>query len=134
MDKDIRYCFSLYLNHMKSQIKNLKGYNVDEMSITEIRNQLDIIHMQYIISSFAVSKSSTAVMSYNHLKEMIDNNISKLEYEIKLLKEENIDLINKLDEVTKLEGNIEFESVNIIENKDIGNNKMEEQKKGWFFG
>ena len=127
---------------MKSQIKNLKGYNVDEMTISQIRIQLDVIHMQHIVSSFSISKTSTGYVSYMHLKQMIDNytitkseKLIKMENDIELLKQ-NIEILKN-----KSKNDQEVEIINMINtpldnlNNDSCNNvTIEEQKKGWFFG
>ena len=74
MEKEIRTCFGLYLNYIKQHIKNLKEYEVDIMDTSDIECQLNIVHMQYILtSSYSVSKTSPALMAYCHLKEMIRN-------------------------------------------------------------
>ncbi len=151
MDQEIKLCFTLYLNYMKSQIKNLKSYNIDDMTIAQIRIQLDVIQMQYIIGSFSISKTSIAYAGYIHLTQMIDSNYTimklgdfgDLENEIKNIKTENILLKQEIEilknkiEILKNKAEPELEIVNIPEiSRDIIQESatIEEQKKGWFFG
>lgn len=142
IEQEIKTCFTLYLNYMKSQIKNLKGYNVDEMSISQIRIQLDVIHMQYIVSSFSISKTSTGYVSYMHLKQMIDNytitkseKLINMENDIESLKQEMEILKNK----SKNDQEVEIidmlnTPLDSLTNDSYNNVTIEEQKKGWFFG
>jgi hypothetical protein len=75
MEYQIKTCFSLYLNYMKNKIKMPLNYNVDEMIISDIRSNLDVIYMHFIMSPnlFNFENNNPGIMGYDHLVKMIDN-------------------------------------------------------------
>jgi hypothetical protein len=92
METEIKTCFGLFVKHMRSTIKNLPEYDIDNLTIQDIRGEIEVIYMKYIMaSSFLISETSVGVLAYKHLKQMIDGNdinekIIKLETEISELK------------------------------------------------
>lgn len=101
MENEIRMCFYLWTTHMKNTIKDLRNYDTTNMTVNQIKAETDIIYMKYILaSSYSISDSSVGVISYNHLKKMIEcsnteKNYNKIENELKMLNLENEKL--KLD-------------------------------------
>ena len=137
MESEIKTCFCLYLNHIKSNIKNVQDYDVSKMTITQIRSQLNIIHMQYILtsSSYSVSEASPCVVAYKHLKKMIDvddNNskYQKLDSDVKLLNLENTILKQELNDLKNKISNTLFPNLSTSLNMDTIANVN--QPKGWF--
>ena len=81
MDNEIRICFSLFVGHMKSTLKNLPEYEYGAMAIQQIKAELEVIYMKYILlSSFSISESSVGVVAYRHLKKMIEYDEMKTKY------------------------------------------------------
>lgn len=143
MESEIKTCFCLYLNHIKSNIKNVHDYDVSKMTISQIKSQLNIIHMQYILtsSSYAVSEASPCVVAYKHLKKMIDvddNNskYEKFESDIKILNLENAILKQELNDLKNKISNTLFPnlstSLNMDANANADTNTNVNQSKGWF--
>lgn len=93
MEKEIRTCFGLYLNYIKQHIKNLREYDIDAMSISDMDAQLDVIHMQYILtSSYSLSKTSPGLIAYNHLKTVIRNSRYNMEPKMMYNLDNNLEL------------------------------------------
>ena len=140
MDNEIRKCFFLYLNHIKSTIKGLQDYDIQNMTILQIRAQIDVIHMQYILtSSFSVSETSPCVIGYKHLKEMIDGNCNDIKYQkldndVKLLTLENTILKRDLDDLkSKISDSLFPSSINLCSSCPSIIEQNGNQPKGWFF-
>jgi hypothetical protein len=132
MENEIKMCFSLFVNHMKANIKDLRSYDVGAMTINQIRAEIDVIYMKYIlISSYSVSDSSIGVVAYTHLKKMIDGNnkvsqIHRLEQEVKTLGLENAFLKQEVNELKTRISNALFPT------KDQGSIVINGQPKSWF--
>jgi len=130
MEKEIRTCFGLYLSYMRQHIKNLKEYDIDSMSVSDIDASLDVIYMQYIVtSSYSISKTSPGLIAFNHLKEIIKNGTvcykcQSLKQENDYLKKELYDLKTKTTDVLMLSSSND----NLQQNMEI-----DPTKKGWFF-
>ncbi|QKF94374.1 hypothetical protein QKU48_gp0916 [Fadolivirus algeromassiliense] len=133
MDNEIRICFSLFVNHMKGNIKNLPEYDYNSMTIQQIRGEMDVIFMKYILnSSFSISDSSVGMVAYKHLKKMIDNDEMKIKYnkmesEMKLLGLENTILKQELTELRNKVSSTLFPM-----NTLSLNTASLQQPKGWF--
>lgn len=73
MENTIKECFKVYYNNLKNVIKSDTIYEIDNMSIMDIDNEIDMIHMKYIMTStYSVSKSCIQCVGYNHLKSVIE--------------------------------------------------------------
>ena len=78
LEGNIRKCYTLYVSFLKANIKNLESTDQEDISIEQIDNQLDVLHMRYILShAYSLSPDSVGMMAYRHLKQMIE------EYNIK---------------------------------------------------
>lgn len=79
MEQSIKHCFNLFVQYMKSSaLKDLRNYDTNNMTVEQIRNEIDIIYMKYILaSSYTLSDTAVGVVAYNHLKNMIDGNENK---------------------------------------------------------
>lgn len=137
MDNEIRSCFCLYLHYMKSNIKNLQDYDIQNMTISQIKAQLEFVHMQYILttSSYSLSETAPAIVAYKHLKQMIEGDhislkYQKLESDIKCLTLENEILKRELNDFKNKMSNVLFPSSPITE-PQISTNT--DQPKRWFF-
>ncbi|ARF12408.1 hypothetical protein Klosneuvirus_5_78 [Klosneuvirus KNV1] len=89
MENSIKYCFNLFVQYMKtSSVKDLRNYDTSTMTIEQIRSEIDIIYMKYILAStYTLSDSAVGTVAYRHLKEMIDGNENKqLRHELDELK------------------------------------------------
>lgn len=89
MENSIKYCFKLFVQYMKtSSVKDLKTYDTGNMTIEQIRAEIDVIYMKYILAStYTISETAVGTVAYKHLKEMIDGNENKqLKHEIDELK------------------------------------------------
>ena len=80
MNTDIKTCFESYVNYMKANhLKKLDPNYLSEISSmtnSQIGSQLNILHMQYILSSaFTITKTSPAYVAFTHLRQMIDREI-----------------------------------------------------------
>lgn len=138
MENEIKTCFSLYLNLIKGSLKNIREYDISDMTISNIRSQLDVIHMQYIVtsSSYSISESSPSMIAYKHLRNMIDTNdinnkCQKLESDMKMIVMENSLLKEELQELKNKISNTLFTPTN----QSVTASQKEpskEQQKGWF--
>lgn len=105
METEIRTCFSLFVNHMRGTIKHLPEYDYDKLTIQQIRAEMEVIFMKYILSSsYSISETSVGFVSYRHLKKMIDSDETKIKYykiesELKMLSLENTILKQELSEL-----------------------------------
>lgn len=150
MEKEIRICFKLYLNYIKQYVKHLQEYDVNEMSVSDIDSQLDVIHMQCIIASgYSISKTSPCIIAFNHLKKMIADNNSCYKCQCKDI--ENKKLKQALDELRTSMTSMLMPSPHIIDNvmSETGisivqlngtqtlneqlHDQTKQQPKGWFF-
>lgn len=89
MEHSIKYCFNLFVQYMKtSSVKDLRNYDTSTMTIEQIRAEIDIIYMKYILAStYTLSDTAVGTVAYRHLKEMIDGNENKqLRHEVDELK------------------------------------------------
>ena len=78
LESNIRKCYTLYVSFLKANIKNLENIDQDDISIEQIDNHLDVLHLRYILShTYSLSPDSVGMMAYRHLKQMIE------EYNIK---------------------------------------------------
>lgn len=79
METEIRQCFILYVAYMKSNIKNLEDYDVENMSVQQIKAQANLLFMRYLMTSgvYSVSKTSPIIIGFNHLVRMINEWESK---------------------------------------------------------
>lgn len=79
MENSIKHCFNLFVNYMKtSSLNDLKKYDTTIMTIEQIRAEIDIIYMRYVlVSTYSLSDSAVGTVAYKHLKEMIDGNENK---------------------------------------------------------
>jgi len=79
MENSIKHCFNLYVQYMKtSSLKDLRGYDTSTMTIDQIRVEIDIIYMKYILAStYTLSDTAVGTVAYRHLKDMIDGNENK---------------------------------------------------------
>lgn len=79
MEPSIKNCFNLFVQYMKSSaLKDLRNYDTSSMTVEQIRAEIDIIYMKYIlVSSYTLSDTAVGVVAYKHLKEMIDGNENK---------------------------------------------------------
>jgi len=120
-ESEIKLCFNLFVNHMKCNIKELRTYDVPTMTINQIRAEIDVIYMKYILcSSYSVSDSSIGVVAYNHLKKMIDGSnkntlMHKLENEVKALGLENTFLKQEVNDLKTKMSNVLFPSRGTLE-------------------
>lgn len=79
MESTIKSCFEIYQNNLKS-IHNTT-YTPETMTIEEIENTIDLIHMKYIMAStYSISKSCIQCVAYNHLKSLIEQYYERNEY------------------------------------------------------
>ena len=116
MENTIRECFFIYTNFLRQTIKNVYNYDHTTMSIGQIRNQIDILHMGFIVhSSYTIAENSPAVIAYKQLITMIE---SFQERNIREKYEELLVQHNRLK--------IELDSL-----KDKP--KVETPKSGWIF-
>lgn len=75
MEAPIKICFNLFAQYMKATIKDLRNYDTSNMSIEQIRGEIDIIYMKYILAStYSLSDTAVGSVAYKHLKDMIDKN------------------------------------------------------------
>ena len=82
MLQTIKSCFTMYYDNVKNIIKCNKVYDVETMTVTDIENEIDIIHMKYILgSTFSISPTSIQCMSYTHLKNIIDQYYDRYGYD-----------------------------------------------------
>lgn len=138
MDNEIRICFSLFVNHMRTTVKNLTEYDYNSMTSQQIRGEIDVIFMKYILcSTFSVSDSSIGVVAYKHLKKMIDNDEMKIKYykidnEMKLLALENTILKQELTELRNKVSTTLFPMNTIASYGAQLNPSTQQQPKGWF--
>jgi hypothetical protein len=90
----IKICFSLYFDSIKNIIKSDMVYDVEKMSIEDIENEVNVIHMKYILScAYSVSHNSIQYASFEHLENMIKKYHEIYDGDDKL----NIDDDNKLN-------------------------------------
>ena len=122
MEKEIKICFAMYCKYMMSIIKLDKNYTdeiINNMTIDNIKTDINIINMKYIIGSvYSISESSIAILAYKHIKSLIDehNTINK----ITIIDNNYLLLKNRLDELEK--------------QKSLSINEKEQLKqKGWLF-
>ena len=107
MDKTIKTCFCLYVNHMKNIVKNLNEYDYSVLTLNEIRDELNIIYIKYILSSpYSISDNSIGIVAYKHIKKMLDEESSKTKYikivnEFKMLGIENCYLKDEISNLKK---------------------------------
>lgn len=105
MDNEIRICFSLFVSHMKQTLKNLPEYDYNTITSQQIKSEMEVIYMKYILSSsFSISESSVGVVAYKHLKKMVDDNEKKSKYntmesDLKIIALENTILKQELNEL-----------------------------------
>lgn len=133
---NIRTCFMLYVNHLRSQRKDLvtEAYNYETLTDQQIRSQLDILHMKYILSSsFTLNDSSPCMVAYKHLKSMIDGNsidekCSRLQFQISKVETENRELKHEIQEVKQKV------STNMFNNYETKSPQSSQTvtSKGWF--
>jgi len=126
MDKEIKICFGMYYNYINSIIKltvECIPDNVDGMSVDEIRSYANILHMKYILSSsYSVSESSIAIISYKHLTGLIDKNL--------LLNKINIidnDYLSTKEKINKIEAQLNHV------NNNTSVDDLKDKPKGWIF-
>lgn len=130
MDKDIRICFELYLQHINVLIKsetNLDTEMINKMSIDEIRTLANILHMKFILSStYSLAETNVSVIAYKHLINLIDKNI--LLNKINIIDENYLSIKDRLYIVETFIGSIK-------ENKQDPKNdqKKLDNSKGWLF-
>lgn len=135
MEGEIKLCFNLFVNHMKSNVKDLRTYDASTMTVNQIRGEIDVIYMKYILcSSYSVSDSSIGVVAYNHLKKMIDGNakgsqLHKLESEVKTLGLENALLRQEIAELKTKVANVLFPTNSLTVS---GSGVQSSNQKGWF--
>ena len=135
MDNEIKLCFNLFVNHMKANIKDLKTYDASTMTVNQIRAEIDVIYMKYILcSSYSVSDSSIGVVAYNHLKKMIDGSakngqLHKLESEVRTLGLENAILKQEINELKTKVSNALFPT-NSLTGSGLGSQPI--TQKSWF--
>ena len=135
MESEIKLCFNLFVNHMKSNIKDLRTYDSSTMTVNQIRGEIDVIYMKYILcSSYSVSDSSIGVVAYNHLKKMIDGSakygqLHKLESEVKALGLENAFLKQEITELKTKVSNALFPTQTLTGSEV----QQVQQQKKWFF-
>lgn len=90
----IKICFSLYFDSIKNIIKSDMVYDVEKMSIEDIENEVNVIHMKYILScAYSVSHNSIQYASFEHLKNMIKKYHDAYDYDEKDCKDDD----NKLN-------------------------------------
>lgn len=79
MEYPIKHCFNLYVQYMKtSSLKDFRQYDTSTMTIEQIRAEIDIIYMKYIlVTSYTLSDTAVGSVAYRHLKEMIDGHENK---------------------------------------------------------
>jgi hypothetical protein len=126
MDKQIQVCFRLYFNYMKSQIKHLHELDIESMSVVDIKGQLEIVYMQYIIASnYSISETSPYTVGYKQLKNMISESNSNL----------SIENANLKRELKSLKATMMDTLVPSVENvsESIASEEQPKQKAGWFF-
>lgn len=115
MENEIRTCFSLFVHHLKNSIKNLPEYKYDELSIPQIKAELNILYMKYLLNStYLNSEKAIVITAYKHLKNMINDN--KNDNNFKLLCMENFLLKQQLKD-----------------SKIIDTQTNQQLPKGWFF-
>ena len=121
MENKIRECFSLLILFIKKNIKDINDYNIDEMTIQDIRCEIDILYMKYILSPSCLnSDKNTVGLGYKHLRNMIRD--LELSNEIRSLQMENFLLKQEIDN-----------HKNPSKNPPCIQNENQEQPKGWFF-
>lgn len=87
MESSIKHCFNLFVRYMGTMIKDIKTYDTTTMTVEQIRYEIDIIYMKYIlVSTYTISETAVGTVAYKHLRDMVDKT------EIKTLKQEIDDL------------------------------------------
>ena len=145
IERDVRECFRLFVNFMRTHIKNLDDYDYKEVSLEKIIQDTNILYMQYIVkAAYSIQENCVGLVAYNHLKSMFEQISLKekcvvLERDIKLLNEENAYLRDELLELRKKIGTtIEIDTpiievpTTITNNRDQINPKKK-NAKGWIF-
>ena len=139
MENEIKMCFCLYLNHIKLNVKNIQDLDVSSMTIDLIRSQLNIIHMQFILTSpsYSISETSPSFVAYNHLKKMIDGEdinmkCQKLESDIKLLNLENANLKQEFDNLKIKVSDALFQQSQSPTSIQTSTSTPNQQSKGWW--
>lgn len=125
MNREIRTCFGLYNNYIKTIVKPIDEYTsaeIDDMSIDDIRTFANVLHMKYILSSYSISETSTAMIAYKHLTSLIDKNTLLNKMDII----DNDYLLTK-DKVGRLE--LVLDKINGV--RDVENN--DDKRKRWIF-
>jgi hypothetical protein len=147
MSNEIKLCFESYVKYMKSNhLKTLNTSCLEELSLmtsSQISSELDLIHIQYILSqTYSISETSAPVVAYKHLKRMIDtDDINKkcTQLEISLIScLQEIDLLKEqLDNIdTKIPEEIEITEQITEPVIEISNPIVHTEppvKTGWFF-
>lgn len=121
MENKIRECFSLLISFIRKNIKDINDYNINTMSAQDIKCEMDLLYMKYILSSSCLnSDKNTIGLGYKHLRNMIHE--FELSNEVRTLQMENFLLKQELDSYKNM-------SKNILPVQ----NDNQEQSKGWFF-
>ena len=135
MDTEIRTCFSLYVGYIKNTVKHLPDYDYNSMTIKQIRGELDIIYMKYILVSSFISETAIGVIGYKHIKKMIDdddlkNKYYRIESELKLLGLENTLLKQELNDLRNKVSSTLFSGMSSSQTNQSSEGNG--PKKGWF--
>lgn len=118
MERDIAICFTLLVNYLKNRLGNINNYDCSKMTINEIKNEVNILLMKYIVDGFFDSGDTKlrTTMAFEHMNKLLEEHDVKFKY--LEMEKENKNLKEKLTD---------------IENKIKNNTNLNEQSKGWFY-
>ena len=125
MEDEIRTCFGMYSKFISGVIKLDKIYTdeiISRMSMEQIKTELNIMHMKYIVNSvYSISESSIGSIAYKHMKQLIDDHFSQ--NRVSLIDSDYLTIKSRLDKLENKE-----KDKNIINVTDV-----DDKPKGWLF-
>lgn len=98
-DNKIKICFEYFVEHLTKILKDIVAYDVDNMTVEQIEDEVDVLYMRYLmtLSSFTPSSKTCTMLAYEHLKNMLNSNQRLTKIENIVLHNQNKTLIQEIE-------------------------------------